>query len=184
MLQPIILETEQFHVHSFRVEDIENYQQLAIDVLSVFSDPFTLKFVPDRRLHSLEEAEGFVKAMFINHHVGRNHLHFISSKKIERVIGIIDLISPAVAREHYDLPEYPYFIEFYLMEMLSGRSVMTEILPKITQHVHQQGIEEIGAVVNRNNKAAIKVLERALFRFKGKFDIAQDYYLVKKENNR
>ncbi len=47
---------------------------------------------------------------------------------------------------------------------------MTEILPKITQHIHQQDVSQLAAVVNRKNKGAVKVLERAQFRLKSQFD--------------
>ncbi|AOM80007.1 GNAT family N-acetyltransferase [Pedobacter steynii] len=178
MLQPISFETEKLRVHSFRTSDVENYKQLALEVLPILSDPFTLRFVPEKRLNNIEAAEDYIKTMFINHHVGRNHLHFIFSKDMDRVIGIVDLIAPKVVEEHYQLPEYPYFIEFYLLEMLSGRLVMTELLPEIIKEVQRQGIEKIAAVVNRQNKAAIKVLQRSGFQLQASFDIIQDLYLV------
>lgn len=177
MLRPIAFETDELEVHSFRITDIVNFKQLAEDILSIFSDTFTLKFVPDKKMHTMEEAEGFVKAMILNHHVGRNHLHFITSKKMSRVVGIVDLISPEVAKEYYQLEDYPYFIEFYLLEILSGQSIMTQLLPVIVGHLHNEGIKKIGAVVNRKNKAAIKVLERSGFKVNGQFDILQDLYL-------
>lgn len=55
---------------------------------------------------------------------------------------------------------------------------MTEILPIILEHIHDQGIDKIAAVVNRTNKSAIKVLERSGFKIKDKFDILQDIYIA------
>ena len=44
--------------------------------------------------------------------LGRNYLHFNTDNSDGRVIGMIDLISPEVAGEHYHFDRSPYFIEF------------------------------------------------------------------------
>lgn len=178
-MQPITFETERLKIHSFQISDIENHQQLAKDMLTLFSDPFTLKFVPEKLLHNIKEAEDFVKTMIINHHLGKNHLYFITYKELGQVIGIIDFITPKVIKEHYSLQEYPYFIEFYLLEQFSAQTFMTEIIPAMVTAAHNLGIMEIGAVVNRANISAIKVLKKANFIFKDRFDVAQDLYLAK-----
>jgi hypothetical protein len=46
------------------------------------------------------------------------------------------------------------------LKMLRGKTVMTQLLPLVIKHLHN-GINEIAAVVNRKNNAAIKVLERS-----------------------
>jgi RimJ/RimL family protein N-acetyltransferase len=178
MLQPITFETERLKIHSFHISDIDNHTKLATDVLSLFSDPFTLKYVPEKRLAGLDSAQDFVKTMIINHHIGRNHLHFITSKKLNQVIGTIDVISPGVVKEHYSLQEYPYFIEFFLLHKFSAQKVMSETIPLLINAIHSQGIEKVGAVVNRENTAAIKVLKNANFLYQDQFDIIQDLYLA------
>lgn len=178
MLQPITFETERLKIHSFHITDIDNPTKLANDVLSLFSDPFTLKYVPEKRLAGIESAEDFIKTMIINHHIGRNHLHFITSKKFNKVIGTIDIIAPGVVKEHYLLQEYPYFIEFFLVQKFSAQKIMTETIPILIDAIHNQGIEKIGAVVNRENTAAISVLKNARFLYQDQFDIAQDLYLA------
>lgn len=55
---------------------------------------------------------------------------------------------------------------------------MTEILQAIIDNLLQQGIPSIGAVVNRKNIAARKVLEKARFAYKEPFDAAQDFYVT------
>ena len=177
MLQPINFETETLKIHSFRISDIDDHRQLAADVLSIFSDSFTLKFVPTKRLNSIESAQDFIKTTIINHHIGRSHLHFITSKETQRVVGVVDLISPEVAKEHYKLDDYPYFIEFYLLKFQSGKAKMSAVLPFFIKHLQDNGLDKLAAVVNRNNQAAIKVLERSGFKLKTKFDILQDLYV-------
>lgn len=88
------------------------------------------------------------------------------------------MISPEVAKEHYQLDEYPFFIEFYLGASATGCYVMTEILPPVVDSILGQGIPRIGAVINRQNIAAKKVLENVQFFYKAQFDVLQDLYEV------
>ena len=176
MLKPIDYESERLCVHSFRPYDLQRFDQFALDILSILSDDFTLKFIPAKRINTIVEAVAFLQTMIINFHNGRNYMHFITDKKQNRVIGIVDLISPEVAREYYEIEEYPYFIEFYLSRLATGTSIMSEILPAIVSNVISQGVNSIGAVIDRNNTAAKKVLEKSNFLYKSKFDIRQDFY--------
>lgn len=178
MLKPIFLENDKLLIHPFRPEDLQRFEQLTLDIFSILSDDHTLKFIPGKRLHSLEEADAFLKTMVINYHAGLNYIHFISDKQLNKVVGIIDLISPDVAKTHYQIDHYPFFIEFYLSGFASGCYIMTEILPPVIDNLRQQGIPSIGAVVNRKNIAARKVLERAQFTYKEPFDAVQDFYVT------
>lgn len=176
MLKPILLENDTLLIHPFRPEDLGRFEQLTSDIFSILSDDRTLKFVPGKRLNSLQEAELFLQTMIVNYHSGHNFIHFITHKELGKVIGIIDLISPQVARRHYQMDHYPFFIEFYLRGFASGCYIMTAVLPLLIDHLSDQGIARIGAVVNRKNIAARKVLERSNFSFKAKFDLLQDFY--------
>lgn len=91
---------------------------------------------------------------------------------------MIDFIIPELAKEHYKISRYPFFIEFYLSSFASGCYLMTEILPIVTEQLTGQGIPRIGAVVNRKNTAAKKVLKKANFIRRSSFDLLQDLYEV------
>lgn len=176
MLKPIFLENDKLLIHPFRPEDLQRFEQLTQDIFHILSDDHTLKFIPGKRLHDLKEADSFLKTMVINYHAGLNYIHFITDKKLNKVVGIIDLISPAVAKAHYQIDHYPFFIEFYLTGFASGCYIMTEILPVVIDKLLQQGIPSIGAIINRKNIAARKVLEKAQFTYKERFDPLQDLY--------
>lgn len=176
MLKPIYIETEELMIHPLRPEDLERYDELVADIYVILSDEQTLKYIPFKRLSSIQEAELFLQAQMINYHARRNYIHFITDKKQGKVIGLIDLISPDLAREHYSIHDYPYFIEFYLHGPASGGYVMTRILPRVIAALTRQGIQGIGAVVNRKNMAAKRVLEKAQFAYKARFDLLQDLY--------
>lgn len=176
MLEAISLENEKLLIHSFRPEDLAQFDKLTEDIFNILSDEQTLKYIPEKRLHNLQHAELLLQTAVLNYHSGQNYLHFITDKASDKVIGMIDLISPELARKHYYLDHYPFFIEFYLSGPASGCYIMTEILPLLIDELHKQGISKIGAVINRKNIAARKVLENADFQFKAPFDLIQDFY--------
>ena len=178
MLKPILIENENLIIHPFRSTDFDRYGQLVDDIYSILSDSQTLKFIPTKRLHNIKEAEHYLNTMIINYHTGKKYLHFITDKNHDKVVGMVDLISPAVAMEHYNITNYPYFIEFYLSSSMTGCYIMTELLPMIVESISRQGITELGAIVNRKNIAARKVLENAQFTYKARFDILQDLYEI------
>jgi RimJ/RimL family protein N-acetyltransferase len=179
MFKPIYLQNEHLLIHPFGPDDLRRYGKLVEDVFLILSDEQTLKYLPGKRLQDLNQAEGFLQAVILNYHAGRNYLHFITDKSSGRVIGMIDLISPELAREHYDFSSYPHFIEFYLSSPLTGCQVMTKLLPPVIELLLKQGIPRIGAIVHRQNIAAKKVLEKSRFSYTERFDIAQDYYEAK-----
>lgn len=176
MLKPINFENDKLLIHPFRPEDLSRFEELTKDIFDILSDDQTLKFIPGKRLNNLQEAEIFLQTAIVNYHTGRNYIHFINHKELDKVIGIIDLISPEVVKDHYNMDHYPFFIEFYLSGFASGCYIMSEILPVLIELILDQGIDKIGAVVNRKNIAAKKVLEYANFNYKAPFDIVQDLY--------
>ena len=176
MLEPISLDNEQILIHAFRPEEFNRYRQLVDEIYQIFSDEETLRFIPEKRLNSVEEAEGWLKTSILNYHCGRNFTHFITDKKSGRLLGMIDIVSPSRAREHYQLKHYPYFIEFYLSSNAKGRKIMTGLLPHIIVQLQQRKIKYLAAVSNRRNYAALKVLGRAGFEYSSPFDARQDLY--------
>lgn len=176
MQKPIYLETEELLIHPFRPEELKGFKALSEDLFAIFSDQQTLKFIPGKRLNNPQEAELYLQAAILNTHSGRSYLHFITHKGLDKVIGIIDLISPKLARDHYHIDHYPFFIEFYLSGFASGQTIMTNILPQVIDELTKQGIRKVGAVVNRENIAASKVLKNANFNYKASFDLIQDLY--------
>lgn len=175
---PIHFENARYLIHGFRPLEMQSFNELSQQVFRILSDDHTLHYIPSKRMESLEETEAFLKAMVINFHTGKNLLHFIRDKSSNQVVGMIDLISPELAREHYRINDYPFFVEFYLGSFASGCYLMTELLPAVVEQLLAGGIGRIGAVVNRQNIAAKKVLKKARFKKKHVFDLEQDFYEV------
>lgn len=114
--------------------------------------------------------------MLLNFYSGRNYLHFITDKFSDKVVGMIDLISPSLAMEHYRIPRYPFFIEFYLGSFATGCQLMSEVLPAMVTEFVERGVDCIGAVVDKGNIPAKKVLKKARFSHRYSFDEKQEFY--------
>ncbi|WP_432328029.1 hypothetical protein ACRQ5D_33950 [Mucilaginibacter sp. P25] len=112
MLVPVHLEKETLIIQSFGAEDLQKWPAMVTDIYALLSDNQTLKYLPFKRLNSIDDADVLLKNALLNLHCGRNYLHFIRKKSDGRIICFIDVISPEMAREHYRLHQYPYFIEF------------------------------------------------------------------------
>lgn len=178
MSYSIHYENADYLIHSFRPAELDRFDALSAEVFRILSDDHTLRYIPSKRMESVQETEFYLRTMVINFHTGKNLLHFITDKKSGQVVGMIDLISPEMAREHYRISEYPFFVEFYLGSFVSGCYLMTELLPAVVEQLLAGGIGRIGAVVNRRNIAAEKVLKKAKFKKKHAFDLEQDFYEV------
>lgn len=57
MLDTIFLENEELLVHSFHPENLVHFEKLTQDIFNIQSDERTLKYIPEIRLHNLQQAE-------------------------------------------------------------------------------------------------------------------------------
>ncbi|MBL4678256.1 MAG: GNAT family N-acetyltransferase [Mucilaginibacter sp.] len=170
------IEQDTHRIDPLGAADVRQYEQLAQEIFQLLSDEHTLQFLPEKKLSSLSAAKNWLSAAILNFHSGRNQVHLIRSQVNGKLLGIIDVIPPVVAQEHYQLSRYPYFVEFYLNGNARGQALMSRLLPKVVSRLQGEGIEELAAVVHRLNVPAAKVLKRAGFKLAGAFDPVQDIY--------
>ena len=178
MLKPIRCTVEEFEVSPLNGDDMDRFDQLAMEVCNILSDEKTLRFIPEKRLNNKEEAIQWLKLSILNFHSGRNFIHMIRTRLTGEIVGIIDFLSPTLVREYYQLPSYPYFVEFYIKGEHQGDSLMSKILPEVMQVIKNQHINVIAAVADRNNFAAQKVLERSGFANIKRFDATKDLFQI------
>lgn len=183
MRQPLSLENDDFQVHPFRSEDFNHISTLVKEIYKLLSDDETLHFIPEKRLYSIADAHNWLKSTILNFHCGRNFVHFIKEKSTGNLLGMVDIISPQLAKAHYQIERYPFFIEFYLSGNARGKRIMTSLLPQIIAKMQQNEIQVIGAVVNRKNLAAQKVLTKTGFTYQTSFDQFQNLYEISLNEN-
>jgi ribosomal-protein-alanine N-acetyltransferase len=176
MFNPVNLTVEDFEISPLKGDDLHRFDIMAEEVYAILSDEQTLHFIPEKRLNSKQEAITWLQLSTVNFYTGRNFIHLIRSKTTGIIVGIIDILSPSLVRDHYQLPSYPYFVEFYIKGELQGGSLMSKILPKVLQVIKNQNINVIAAVADRNNFAARKALERSGFDNIKRFDSTKDLF--------
>ena len=176
MFKPVNFTVDDLEISPLKGEDLHRFDIMAEEVYAILSDERTLHFIPEKRLKSKQEAVTWLQLSVVNFYTGRNYIHLIRSKRTGTILGIIDILSPALVRDHYQLPSYPYFVEFYIKGELRGGSLMSKILPKVLQFIKKQDIDVIAAVADRNNFAARKVLEKSGFANIKRFDSTKDLF--------
>ncbi|QXV66828.1 GNAT family N-acetyltransferase [Mucilaginibacter sp. 21P] len=172
----IDLELDDLSICRIDQISLHDYPELACDIFELLSDKATLRFIPEKEIADLKSARQWLITSLMNSQCGRNQTHLIHSKASGELLGIVDIIPPKVAREHYTLDDYPFFIEFYLKSSVFGRSIMSLLLPQLVTKLQDRGVHPLAAVVNKKNIPARKVLSRSGFAFEHSFDQFQDLY--------
>jgi RimJ/RimL family protein N-acetyltransferase len=178
MLEPIHIENDRLLVHTFRAEDIKKEKVVSRDIYEVLSDEVTTRFVPGKKLSSLKEAQLYFRGNLLSYYAGKNYLHFITDRKTNKIVGLIDVITPEQAKAHYRIHDCPYFIEFYLKSEFQGCGIMGELLPEFISQLQNKKVGVIGAVINHNNISAQKLVIKSGFHYDSEFDFAQDFYTI------
>jgi len=158
-----------------------HHEKMAQDIYEILSDDEVLKFIPEKRLKSIEDARNFLTGTVFAYQYERNFTHFIKIKEINKTIGVINVITPKTVEQDYKfVSKYTWMIEYYIHQAVWGRNIMSDVFPYFVKRMLSQGVEKIGAACFPDNIASIKLLEKAEFVKKHKFDNVQDYYeLVK-----
>lgn len=166
------------HLRPFGAEDMLRYTGLLQDILRIFSNPVTFRFVPARAMLSAQQADAYLQMLILRCSTTADSLYFLHDSLTGKVVGVIELLSPETSSKHYALRDYPHFIEFYLDADYQGSAIMTSVLPQLVGHLKDSDIGKIGAAVDRRNLAAAIVLQRSGFKRQGAFDVLKDLYLL------
>lgn len=176
MTQPILIETEDLLLHTFRAEDMTRFQSLSRDIHQLFGQHSSTTFLPHKKLSDVAQAEVLLHTALFNQYNGNSQWFFITQKTRQRTIGMIEVITPNVAKQHYQLEQYPHFIEFCLSPDHIGKGIMSRLLPKLLDKLKQKGIQKIGAVAHPKNLSAVRVLHKSGLIKKTAFDAIRHLY--------
>lgn len=174
--EPILIDTQELLLHPFGASEIKRFETLSLDILQLLSQQQTTLFIPHKRLKHVRHAETLLQTGLLNQYSGMSQLYFITQKSTKKTIGMIELISPNGARNHYRLKQYPYFIEFCLAAEHTGQGIMSSLLPKLIEKLNSKGIRQLGAVVHPKNLSAIKVLQKSGIDKMADFDHQSNLY--------
>lgn len=175
-LKPINIESDVILIHPLRRMDMARISDIENDIYEILSDNNSTKYIPEKRLSTRKTATDRVFGFVMGYQTSTSYAHFITDKRTQKVIGLIDIISPERAKQSYKIDKYDWMIEYYLHKDYCGQGIMTGIVGAICQRLKGQGINTIAAICDRNNQASIRVLEKVGFRKTKSFDIKQDYF--------
>lgn len=177
MLTTFCLENECLLIRPIGPEDLTHYEDRVKEIYQLLSDDDTLRFIPQKRLRTITEAKDWLTTSILNFHCGQNYTYFIADKQTKKLLGILEIIPPGTAQQHYQLADYPYFIEFYLLPEVRRKGFMTGAVALMLGELARLNISNVAAVINKDNLAARKVLQNTGFFNFSKFDHRQDLYL-------
>ncbi len=177
--KPINIESDDIIIHPLRTIDMLRIGSIENDIFEILSNDENIEFIPRRRIKDLEDASNKVFGIILGYQKNLSYTHFITNKITNKVIGIIDIISPDYAKKMYSLNKYDWIIEYVLHKDYWGQGIMTGIIAAICQRLRDQGINTIAAVCDKNNISSIRLLEKIGFQKMKPFDINQDYYELK-----
>lgn len=177
MLTTFCLENECLLIHPIGPEDLDHYEDRGNEIYQLLSNDETLRFIPQKRLRSIREAQDWLTASILNFHCGQNYTFFITDKRTKKLLGILEIIPPNTARQHYQLSDYPHFIEFYLFPEVRRKGLMTTSVARMLEELSRLNISNVAAVISKDNMAARKVLQNNGFFNFSAFDHQQDLYL-------
>lgn len=175
-IQTINAGNEDLMIHPLRSIDMQRIDEIQADVFEILSDVENTQYISEKRLKTKNEASDLIFGFVLGYQNGLRYAHFITAKKLNKVIGVIDIISPDLARRFYKLDKYEWMIEYYLHKAYWNIGIMSNSVGLICQELKAQGIHKIAAVCNKQNIYSIKVLNNIGFIKKKPFDQNQDYY--------
>lgn len=181
-LIPISIETYDIIIHPLRLIDMPRLENIEKDLYEILSDFENTLYIPRRRLKDMTDASHKIMGVILSYEKNLQYAHFITNKMTNKIIGLVDIISPEKAKENYKLEEYDWLVEYFLHKDFWGQGIMSGIISAICQKLNEQGIETIAAICDRNNIASIRILEKNGFEKTKPFDFKQDYYISKTES--
>ena len=152
MLGKIILETERLILREFDLND-------AKFTLQLLNEPIWLKFIGDKNVHNIKEAENYLTsgpmASYKEHGFG---LWLVSQKESNKPIGVCGLIK----RDYLTEAD----IGFALMPDYAGLGYGYEIASATLSHSRNiLLIDKVVAITDANNASSIKLLNKLGLQF-------------------
>lgn len=146
----IIAHTDRLHLRHINVSDAQFIYQL-------YNQPSFIKYIGDRGIHSVTDAEAFISKVKANYlHYGF-WLYLVEDKESNQPLGVNGLIQ----RDYLDAPD----IGFALMPEYCGKGFAKESSLAVLQHAKQLKLTSIYAITSPDNTVSESMLNRLGFVF-------------------
>lgn len=145
-------ETERLLIRAVSVEDADIIFQL-------YNMPNFIKFIGDKNINSLSDAENYIKSKFLPQIEKRGFGNFILVlKEGNQKIGSVGIFE----REGLDVAD----IGFSVLEKYEGKGLMFEAAQKVKSiGMGDFGLHKISAITSKDNFSSQKLIERLGLKF-------------------
>jgi [ribosomal protein S5]-alanine N-acetyltransferase len=151
-----ILETKRLRLRLFTPDD-------AAFIMELLNEPGWKRFIGDRGINSLEDAEAYINKLAVAYEA--NGFGLLAAERLEDgdLVGMCGLIKRETL-EHVD-------VGFALLSRFEGNGYAQEALKATLEYGRDQfGLERIVAITTDDNMRSGRVLERAGMKFEGMTD--------------
>jgi RimJ/RimL family protein N-acetyltransferase len=174
-LNPINLDNGVIQIHPLGGRELMKHAKVVNDLFEILSDDENTKYISEKRVTDKKTISDQLLGITIGYQEQLYYAHFLTLKKLDKIIGMINIITPKRVEDTY-LIKNRWFIEYYLNKQLWGHGIMYGAIKAVIQNMEKQGIINLGALCIPENFVSIRLLEKCGFKKIKKFDAKQDYY--------
>ena len=175
MLQPVYLDNGIIEIHPLRDKDLTKPNNIADDLFEILNDSENTRFIAEKRIDSKEALGNLIFGFMMGYQEQISYAHFLTLKSIDKVIGVVNVISPERIEETYNIKD-KWFIEYYLNKKYWNKGIMSGAIEAIISTLRGQGIDNISAICEKGNLASIKILKKCGFNETPKYISNQIYF--------
>ena len=161
MQKSSILETERLILQPVKMEDAEF-------ILELYNSPNFIKFIGDRNLRTVEDAENYIKEKFLPH-VEKHGFgsYVIVTKSDTKKIGNVGIY----VRDGLDAPD----IGFSFLPEFERKGYGFEASKKLMEIAFSEfGLKKISAITTKENIASQKLIEKLGLKFQSIVQLPDD----------
>ena len=161
MRQSLTLETERLILQPVKMED-------AAFILELYNSPNFIKFIGDRNLRTVEDAENYITEKFL-HHVEKYGFgsYVIITKSDTKKIGNVGIYM----RDGLNAPD----IGFSFLSEFEGKGYGFEASKKLMEIAFSEfGLKKISAITTKENIASQKLIEKLGLKFQSIVQLPDD----------
>ena len=161
MRQSLTLETERLILQPVKMEDAEF-------ILELYNSPNFIKFIGDRNLRTVEDAETYIKEKFLPH-VEKHGFgsYVIITKSDTKKIGNVGIY----VRDGLNAPD----IGFSFLSEFEGKGYGFEASKKLMEIAFSEfGLKKISAITTKENIASQKLIEKLGLKFQSIVQLPDD----------
>ena len=139
----IIAETKRLRLRHLKKSDAEF-------IFALYNQPSFIKYIGDRGIHSVQDAEVFISKVEDNYQQFGFWLYMVEDKATHQALGVNGLIQ----RDYLDAPD----IGFALQSEFWGQGIAKESSLAVLNHAYQLGHSKLYAVTHPENFASQQLL--------------------------